>query len=310
MKRFSLFAAVLAIAPILAAADPFYFVQISDTHQGPALHQWRFREAIRRIDAYEFPIECVAHTGDLSANGFSEYMGRTIPNILKLIRQPLVVCPGNHDLPLRKYDTEAKFLEMAATYRKTIGELGQAHESSNALYLAVCTETIRQDGAPQVPDFDPIDWLDKRLAQTPDKPAFIFTHVPDCEDFFDGTFYPGWSSETNRVAFRAMLAKHPNVKAVIGGHFHRPVYAQNPDGIPTFAGPCIASFWDRQGALRIYKYDNGCLSFQDVFLLDPAPETHINRDGIVVREEDEDKNGPEAPGDPEIPAGAVEKPAA
>ena len=38
-----------------AAPGPVYFAQITDTHHGPGIHQWRFDRAVDGINAAPFP---------------------------------------------------------------------------------------------------------------------------------------------------------------------------------------------------------------------------------------------------------------
>lgn len=266
-----------------AKPEPFWFAQISDTHDGMALHQWRFRKALEEIAALPVPVDCLAHTGDFACDSLRrDEVGIEISNILALASCPVVLAPGNHDLTFRWSNPTNRFLEAAAAYQRHIGPLGQVHETSNALFVAVCTEGLRQPNAPDVPGWDPLEFLDTALSSAPDKPAFVFTHVPDCDDFYDGEFHPGWTNPAGAAAFRAVLRRHPNARALICGHFHRAVHEERPDGVPTIAAGPIATFWNRQGTYRLYKYENGCLSYQDFYIQDPPEGTHINHAGFVV----------------------------
>lgn len=276
-------AAHAAFAERTAAAEPFWFVQLSDTHNGMALHQWRFRKALGEIAALPVPVECLAHTGDLACDSLRrDEVGIEISNLLALASCPVVCAPGNHDLTFRWSDPTNRFLESAAAYERRIGPLGQVCETSNALYVAVCTECIRQADAPEIPGWDPLAFLDAALSRAPDKPAFVFTHVPDCDDFYDGEFHPGWTNPAGAAAFRAVLRRHPNARALICGHFHRAVHEERADGVPTIAAGPIATFWNRQGTYRLYKYENGRLSYRDFYIQDPPEGTHINHAGFVV----------------------------
>ena len=269
-----------------AKPEPFWFAQITDTHHGMALHQWRFRRAIEEIAALPVPVECLAHTGDLSCDSLRrDDVASEISNILALASCPVVVSPGNHDLTFRWSNPTNRFLESVDAYRRYLGPLGQVHETSNAVYIAMCTECIRQPDAPEIPGWDALAFLEEALGRAPDKPAFVFTHVPDCDDFYDGSFHPGWTNPEAQAAFRAILRRHPNARALIGGHFHRVVHAENPDGVPTITAAPIATFWDRQGSYRLYKYENGSLTYQDLYIQDPPPGTHINHSGFVVETE-------------------------
>ena len=285
-----LLALLVAAAASAVRAEPFRFIQISDTHQGRPIHQYRYRQAIRQINELPFDVEVVAHTGDIVSFGFKSHeVAGAASNLFSQIRWPKISCPGNHDFRFDRIN-EAwtnRYFRAVGVYRAFFGPLGQAHETKNALYVAIDTEEIRQPGAPRLPDFNPLDWLEKTLsAAPPDKPVFVFTHVPDCDDYFLGEFSPGWSNEEGLRAWRAVLARHPNVKAVIAGHFHRNARVEHPDGgPPTIVTSSIANFWQRQASYRIFTYENGCLSYQDAYIEDPPPFTHISYEGFVIEDE-------------------------
>ncbi len=283
-----------------ASARQFRFVQISDTHQGRAIHQYRYREAIRQINALPFEVDCVIHTGDIVSNGVkSPDVAGAASNFLASINAPKVVCPGNHDILFQYSDPTNRFLRTAEAYQRHFGPLAQSHETSNAVYIAICTETLRRNAAPEIPGFDPLDWLERRLAATPpEKPVFVCTHVPDCDDYSDGKFTPGWENADGLAAWRAVLARHPNVKAVLAGHFHRNAYAEHADGgPPTVVASCFASFWQRQASYRIFTVTDGRLSWQDVYILDPPPDAHVSGDGTIVADSALDVPPPAAPVD-------------
>ncbi|MBQ9727396.1 MAG: metallophosphoesterase [Kiritimatiellae bacterium] len=266
-----------------AKPEPFWFVQVTDTHDGMALHQWRFRQALAEIAELPVPVECLAHTGDFSCDSIRRKdVATEISNILSLATCPVVLAPGNHDLTFRWSNPTNRYLEAASAYRRYLGPLGQVHETSNAVYVALSTENLRQPGVPDIPGWDPVAFLDEALARAPDKPAFVFTHVPDCDDYYDGAFHPGWTDPEGLAAFRAVLRRHPNARAVMCGHFHRVVHEERPDGVPTISAGPIATFWGRQGSYRLYKYQDGCLSYQDFYIHDPPEGTHISHKGFVI----------------------------
>ena len=287
--RTALLLALGALAALPAAAEPFRFVQISDTHQGRPLHQYRYRQAIDQINALPFDVDAVVHTGDIVSFGLKSHaVAGAASNLFSQIRWPKIICPGNHDLRFDRVNDAwtNRYYRAIGVYRAFFGPLAQALETTNALFIAIDTEEIRQPGAPQLPDFHPLEWLEETLsAAPPEKPVFVFTHVPDCDDYFLGEYVPGWSNEEGLRAWRATLARHPNVKAVIAGHFHRDARVEHPDGgPPTSVASSIAAFWDRQASYRVYSYEDGCLSYQDAYIEDPPEGTHINYAGFVVEE--------------------------
>ena len=280
--RLRLLALCLAIcavgtAPFFAAAaasESFYFVQISDTHHGKWQHHIRFTNAVEQINNLPFPLEVVAHTGDFASDNLhNEASAATISNTLAKINAPVICVPGNHDLSQKGNDPDKRLADSLANYRKYIGELGTVYETDNALYITVCTEGLTRDLS-SATDFDPIAFLSDALAKNVSgKPAFVFTHIPDGEDFYNGALHP--TRYARRDEWRKTLADG-KVTAVIAGHFHRDeLQQQDADGIPTYICPPIADFWGRQGSFRIYEYKNGRLSYRTVYIEDRADTSAI-----------------------------------
>ena len=306
--------ALAALSALAAGAEPFRFVQISDTHQGRPIHQYRYRQAIGQINALPFDIDVVAHTGDIVSAGFKSHnVAGAASNLFAQIRWPRICCPGNHDL---RFDRASdawtnRYYRAAAVYQTFFGPLVQTHETTNALYVAIDTEEIRQPAAPRLPGFDPLARLEEALAAAPpEKPVFVFTHVPDCDDYFLGQYTPGWPNEEGRLAWRAVLARHPNVKAVIAGHFHRNARVEHPDGgPPTIVASAFATFWGRQASYRVFNYEDGQLSYQDAYIEDPPEGARISYDGFIVEEKPAEEDPAPAADSPGAEApGAVDPP--
>ena len=259
---------VAACAPSLsrASTNAFYFVQISDTHEGRAVHHFRYTNAIDRINNLPFPIDMIAHTGDFASDNL-ERNAVAISNLLHSFTiAPVIPVAGNHDLSLRGSDPAKRLADCIESYRTNIGELGIVRETENALYIAACTEGLFNDFT-GVTDFDPVKFVrDALAANTTGKPAFVFTHRPDSDDFYNDQLHP--SRMQRREEWRKMLADG-KATAVISGHFHREELHNDAHGVPTYVAGPIAGYWGRQGSYRIYYYKDNHLSYHTVYIEDP-----------------------------------------
>ena len=256
------------VAPDAAGGAPrvVYFAQITDTHHGPGLHQWRFDRAIDGVNEAPFPVACVLHTGDFANNNLQRpEVAEAISNRLARLRPPVLAVPGNHDL------TKRNAPEAARMFERCIGPLATSFETNGVVFVAVCTEPLRAD----LPDlglgFDPVGWLRRTLRETRGKPVVVATHVPPFEDFYAGSVQPGWP-EASRRAWEDALSEG-NVVAVICGHFHRDEMHWDGRGVPTYVAPPIAGFWGRQASYRIYELDTatGRLGYRTFHIEDPKP---------------------------------------
>ena len=79
--------------------DPFYFVQITDTHIGKGTNLEITRNLVKQINELPMYIKCVIHTGDILQDGMSD-----TTNVIKAfealekLEAPLYYIPGNHDI--------------------------------------------------------------------------------------------------------------------------------------------------------------------------------------------------------------------
>ncbi|MBV8599941.1 MAG: metallophosphoesterase [Candidatus Eremiobacteraeota bacterium] len=196
------------------AAEPFTFVQISDSHIG--FHQApntdppsTLRAAIEAINALPVQPRFVMHTGDVThLSKAAEF--DTAKQLLASLRAPLFVIPGEHDAI--GSDGTKLFLQNFA--RKDAPQGWYAFDLGGVHFLSIVNvfnfEKMGLIGNEQ------LDWIRKDLAaQKTTTPIVVFGHVP-----LYTVYEPwGWMTEDGGKVV-AMLQRFDNV-TVLNGHIHQ-----------------------------------------------------------------------------------------
>jgi 3',5'-cyclic AMP phosphodiesterase CpdA len=194
--------------------------QITDLHIKP-----RGRLAYRKVDTahcLETAVQAVLAqtpapdavlvTGDLVDAGRPEEYG-LLKEILSPIRLPLFLMPGNHDArgPLREGFPEHRYL----------GRDGQVHYTIEDFPLRIVALDSLVDGqgggclgAAQ------LDWLDRRLAEQPDRPTVVAVHHPP---FTTGIGHMDKIGLEDAAGLAAVIRRHRQVERVLSGHLHRAI---------------------------------------------------------------------------------------
>jgi len=199
-------------------ARPFLLAQLSDPHIGA---DWAggdptaaFASAIETILSMPVRPDALLVSGDLSehaANG--EY--EQVLELLAPLGVPVYVLPGNHD--------------DRATLRRHFGMPGAAGEpvqysaDLGPIRLVVVDTTIPLE-VPGALDAERLGWLDAELSAEPDVPTLVAMHHPA-----HTTGIPAWDefglAREDQTAFVEIVARHPQVRRVVAGHFHRTITA-------------------------------------------------------------------------------------
>jgi 3',5'-cyclic-AMP phosphodiesterase len=194
---------------------PFILAQISDPHLGePPIGGVRPKKALREvlaaIEALPNPVDAILVTGDLAEHAKpKEYaLARELIGGLGV---PVHVLPGNKD--------------DRATMRAAFDLPGEPDApldyavDMGPLRLVVLDSSIPGEDRG---DFTPaqLDWLEATLAQAPEQPTILAMHQPPLV-----TGMPDWDSvimtPADRAALAAVIERHPQVRAIVGGHLHR-----------------------------------------------------------------------------------------
>jgi Icc protein len=202
---------------------------VSDTHlDGTDRSAERAARVVEHLAGLHRPVDAVLLTGDLADHGEpAEYAGL---KIFERLGVPLLHLPGNHD-------------RREAFVAAGLGPLNRVEKAGDALF-ALVDSTIpgRDDGL--VEDAT-LRWLDGALAG--DTPAFVCFHHPPVALGHPAADRVRQFGE-DRLA--AVIARHPNVVAILCGHFHTATVTTFA-GVPLLIAPGVASTlvmpWERAG---------------------------------------------------------------
>lgn len=241
-----------------AADERFYFVQVSDTHWGARDGVTMTRRAVEMINALPVKVEFVAITGDIFAdNILKEAVVKDGLDALKGLKPVVYHVPGNHDI------VKADIAPTRAAFEKILGPLNQVVEVRGVACLFLCTEMT--EGETRVPGEVQRRWVKEALdSRKGRKPALIFMHRPPIFDLINGSDGQVSWGHPYDTRWAELFADHPEVKAVLAGHFHRDEMRWI-GAVPVFVAPALARFWDRQPAFRLFEYNKGQLNYWTLY---------------------------------------------
>lgn len=208
---------------------PVLLAQLSDLHIGSA---WdgidpipRLEAVIEAVRALPNRVDAVLVSGDVAGDG-SEESYRLARSLLDRFECPVHVLPGNHDDRAR---LRAAFALPGAdgepiNYSVEVGEL--------RLLLLDSNVPGQDPGA-----FGPGDlaWLDEELGRERERPTVLALHHTPL-----ATGLAGWDAvnlaAAEREALGEVVGRHPQLRAIVGGHLHR-VAAAGLAGCPVLSAP-------------------------------------------------------------------------
>lgn len=239
---------------------PVLLAQLSDLH---VCEEWEGVEPIPRLErvvdaiaALPNPVDAVVVTGDLADDGGEENY-RLVRQVLARLDAPVHVLPGNHDDRGRLragFDLPGSGDE-PIDYSVSVGEL-----------RLVAFDSIvpgRDSGAY---DRDRLRRLDEELRREPERPTVLALHHPPLP-----TGIPGWDAinlgPAEREALADVVARHPHLRVIVGGHLHR-------TAVGTLAG--CAVFSAPSSCLQVQPdFETNEIDFVDP----PGFALHVFRDG-------------------------------
>jgi 3',5'-cyclic-AMP phosphodiesterase len=208
---------------------PVLLAQISDLHLGAEWEgvdpQPRLEAVIEAISSLPNPIDAVLVSGDVTADGEEEDCALA-RRLLDRFEVPVFVLPGNHDDRGRlraAFDLPGED-DQPIDYSAEVGELRLVVLDSNV---------PRQD--PGAFDPEQLRRLDEELGKQPQRPTILAMHHPPL-----ATGIPEWDAinlvSSEREALAEVVARHPQLRAIVGGHLHR-IMASALAGCPVISVP-------------------------------------------------------------------------
>jgi 3',5'-cyclic AMP phosphodiesterase CpdA len=184
----------------------------------------RTTRVVEYLAGLSTPPDVVLLTGDIADHGEEGEYER----VRELLPFPVLCCPGNHDArgPYRKVMLDEDPAD---------GPVDRAYEISGILIL-MCDSSIpgRHDG--WLAD-ETLAWAERKLADKPGMPALLAFHHPPVEL---GLTFPDTIRQFGEERLAALVAKHPQIVALLCGHAHSAA-ATTFAGRPLLVAPGVVS---------------------------------------------------------------------
>jgi 3',5'-cyclic-AMP phosphodiesterase len=192
---------------------PFLLVQLSDPHVGA---DWgdgdavaRLAAAVDAVAALEPGADAVLVSGDLADHAVdAEY--EQVRGLLARLDATAYVLPGNHDdrFALRRHYGVPGAGAEPVQYAADLGPLR----------LVVLDSTRPGEDRGEL-DAARLDWLDATLAAAPGVPTLLALHHPPLVTGIPAFDEIGLPS-ADRRALGEVVAAHPHLRRIVGGHMH------------------------------------------------------------------------------------------
>lgn len=193
---------------------PVLLAQLSDLH---ICEEWegvdpvaQLERVVAAIPALPNPLDAVLVTGDLTDDGSEEHYRRA-RELLERLDAPLYVLPGNHD---DRGNLRAAF-DLPGDGDEPVNYTAEV----GALRLVCFDSNVSGQDAGSY-DQERLEWLDATLREQPEAPTLLALHHPPLP-----TGIPEWDAinltAADREAIAEVVARHPQLRLVTGGHLHR-----------------------------------------------------------------------------------------
>jgi len=199
-----------------ASAEPFTFLQISDSHVGfdkPANPDARatLRAAIEKVKAMPQKPAFMIHTGDVSHLSKDKEFDDA-DQIIKEAGLPVFYVPGEHDI----LDEERGKSYMSRYGKNAKGAGWQSFDHNGVHYIGLVNVLDLKAGGLGYLGDEQLQWLSKDVSGlSASTPIVVFAHIPLW------TVYPEWGWGTDDGAKALSLLKGFGSVTVLNGHIHQ-----------------------------------------------------------------------------------------
>ena len=195
---------------LIAQFTDLHVGRIIETAAGPVDLYDRLVTAVDHLRSLHPQPDLIMLTGDLSNHGNEADYIRVREQIARL-EPPVYIIPGNHDQRDR-----LRRIFAGHTYWPAEGYIQYTLEQYPL--RIICLDTLAAGHHYGILDEERLAWVEERLREAPDRPTIIFMHHPP---FKTGLRYPDQLMCRNGDKFGEIVARHPQIQAVVCAHVHR-----------------------------------------------------------------------------------------
>jgi 3',5'-cyclic-AMP phosphodiesterase len=182
--------------------------------------------AFRAVAALRPRPDVVLITGDAADCGMVAEYANLTAMLRRTLDLPVLLIPGNHD-------HRGHFRAGLAAFRGVTAHPDYVQYAVEDLPLRlVMLDTLVPGTSHGLMGEDRLAWLDRTLAQAPERPTLVAMHHPP---FRCGVAPMDRINLHDHAAFAAVIARHPQVCRIICGHHHRAITAPVAHTIATVA---------------------------------------------------------------------------
>ncbi len=169
--------------------------------------------AVHRLNALDPRPDVVLATGDLVDRGTAAEYG-LLGDIVQPLRAPLYLIPGNHD-------SRRGMAEAFTAHRYLPRDGAYVHYTLEDWPVRLVSFDTVVEGKPGGhASLDRCAWLDRTLAEQPERPTVIFMHHPP---FATGIEHMDAMGLDDAANLADVVRRHPQVERAICGHLHRSI---------------------------------------------------------------------------------------